>query len=315
MSAVDVDNLVKKYGNVTALQGISLSVEEGDVYGLLGPNGAGKSTLLSILLGYNSPLSGSVRVLGEDVQENGKEIRQRLGVLPEGFGVYGRLTARQHLQVAAQSKGVQIDEGALLRRVGLSDSIDRRAGGFSKGMEQRLALATALIGDPDILVLDEPTTGLDPNGARELREIVQKENDRGATVFFSSHILSQVEAVCDTVGVVQNGSLVVQDTIQNLREERFGHSETKATVRAATGDIESAVRSVDGVEEVSVSDDVVTILCPNSVKFEALQAIENEGATITNIETEDASLDNIFADITTGDTEVADDEANTGDSE
>ncbi|MFW5919808.1 MAG: ABC transporter ATP-binding protein, partial [Halanaeroarchaeum sp.] len=189
MIAIDLGGVTKRYGDVLALDDLDLTIDEGEIFGFLGPNGAGKSTTINILLDFVRPTTGSVEVLGMDARQHSQEIRARTGVLPEGFQVYGRLTGRQHLQFAIESKRVDQDPDAILQRVDLLDAADRKAGGYSKGMKQRLTLAMALVGDPELLILDEPTTGLDPRGAREVREIVRQERDRGATVFFSSHIL------------------------------------------------------------------------------------------------------------------------------
>jgi len=186
--------------------GASISPSRRGVYGFLGPNGAGKSTTIDMVLDLVRPTEGTVRVLEQDATTDGVAIRKRTGVLPDGFAVYDRLTGRQHVEFAVRSKEADDDPDALLDRVGLLDDADRKAGGYSKGMRQRLALAMALAGDPDLLILDEPSSGLDPAGAKEMREIVRAEADRGATVFFSSHILEQVEAVCDRVGILREGS-------------------------------------------------------------------------------------------------------------
>jgi len=174
MSAIELSGVTKQFGDVTALHDLDLEVQDGEIYGFLGPNGAGKSTTIDILLDFVRPTSGRASVLGMDAQDDSLAIRQRTGVLPDGFHVYDRLTARQHLEFAIESKNATDDPDELLERVGIPDAADRKAGGFSKGMAQRLALAVALVGEPDLIILDEPSTGLDPNGAREMREIIRR---------------------------------------------------------------------------------------------------------------------------------------------
>src|SRR6056297_3199544 len=218
MAAIEIDGVTKRYGDVVAVRDLSFEVEAGEVFGFLGPNGAGKSTTINMLLDFVRPTEGDIRVLGRDVHDESVAVREHLGVLPEGFSVYDRLTGRQHLEFAIESKGADDDPDAILDRVGLSGDGDRKAGGYSKGMAQRLVLGMALVGHPDLLVLDEPSTGLDPQGARQMRDIVREEADRGATVFFSSHILGQVESVCDRVGILRDGQLVAEDSIEGLRE-------------------------------------------------------------------------------------------------
>ncbi|MUV57771.1 ABC transporter ATP-binding protein [Halogeometricum sp. CBA1124] len=216
--AIEADALTKEYGDVRAVESLDLTVERGETYGFLGPNGAGKSTTIGLLLDYLRPTSGTVRVLGNDPQNDVVELHDRTGVLPDRFGLYEDRTARQHVAFVAETKRVNDDPEALLERVGLGDAVDDDAGDFSSGMEQRLALAMALVGEPELLVLDEPFSGLDPHGVRRVREIVHEENERGATVFFSSHVLGQVELVCDRIGVLHEGQLVAEGTLAELRD-------------------------------------------------------------------------------------------------
>ena len=184
MAAIEITNLSKHFGDVVAVDELDLTVEEGEIFGFLGPNGAGKSTTIDIILDFVRPTSGQVTVLGHDAQKEGLQIRQQTGVLPDAYHVYNRLTGRQHLEFAIELKGTDDDPMELLERVGIAEAADRKAGGYSKGMKQRLMLAIALLGKPDLLILDEPSTGLDPNGAKEIRDIIRQEKARGATVFF-----------------------------------------------------------------------------------------------------------------------------------
>jgi ABC-2 type transport system ATP-binding protein len=216
--AIRTEGLTKRYGSTAVVDSLDLVVDADEVFGFLGPNGAGKSTTIGMLLDYVRPTSGSVRVLGRDSRDV-VDVHRRLGVLPDRYGLYPDLTARQHLEFVVDTKGASDDPEALLARVGLADATDQQAATFSQGMEQRLALAMALVGTPDLLVLDEPFTGLDPHGVRTVREIVHEENERGAAVFFSSHVLGQVELVCDRVGIVHEGRLVASGTLDELRSQ------------------------------------------------------------------------------------------------
>lgn len=215
---IETDGVTKRYGDVRAVDGLGLTVERGETYGFLGPNGAGKSTTIGLVLDYLRPTSGAIRVFGRDPQHDAVEVRDRIGVLPDRFGLYEDRSARQHVAFVAETKRANDDPETLLERVGLGDAIDDDAGNFSSGMEQRLALAMALVGEPDLLVLDEPFSGLDPHGVRRVRDIVHEENERGATVFFSSHVLGQVELVCDRIGVLHDGRLVAEGTLDELRD-------------------------------------------------------------------------------------------------
>lgn len=223
MTAIRLDSLTKRYGEYVAIDEIDLSVMEGEAFGFLGPNGAGKSTTLDILLDYARPSSGTATVLGYNAQDNPREIHDRIGVLPEGYDLYDRLTGYEHLRLPASLKGVDIDADRVLDRLGLSQAdADRPVGTYSTGMRQRLALGMATVGDPDLLVLDEPTSGLDPHGISLLKRLVIEEVTRGTTVFFSSHILEHVAETCDRVGIIDDGRLktvaAVEDHTSSLGE-------------------------------------------------------------------------------------------------
>jgi len=299
-SAISIDGLTKRFGDLTAVRDADLTVEEGEIFGFLGPNGAGKSTTINVILDFIRPTQGSVTVLGHDAQEESQTIRRRIGVLPEGYDVYGRLTGRQHLEFAIESKNADDDPEALLERVGIPDAIDRKAGGYSTGMAQRLVLAMALAGDPDLLILDEPTTGLDPNGAREMREIIRTERDRGATVFFSSHILEQVEAVCDRVGILRAGEVVAVDSIENLRANIGAGATLTVRVDSVTDAAMEAVSGLEGVSNVRADGDALTMQTEGS-KTDVLDAVESTGVEVRDFATEEASLEELFAAYTTGD--------------
>ena len=305
MPAITVDELTKRFGQTVALETLSFQVEDGEVFGFLGPNGAGKSTTINVLLDFVRPTSGSASVLGMDAQRQSREIRQRTGVLPEGVELYDRLTARQHLEFVIDSKGAADDPEALLERVGLTDAIDRKAGGYSKGMAQRLMLAMALVGEPDLLILDEPSTGLDPNGAREMREIVREENERGATVFFSSHIMEQVETVCDRVGILRDGQMVAVDSVEGLRSSVDGGTTLQVTVDRIDDDALQAVRSLPDVTDATVESHAppTVVVTVDGSKTAVLSVLEDRGIEVRDFETTEASLDDVFQSYTT-DTET-----------
>jgi ABC-2 type transport system ATP-binding protein len=296
MNAIELDGLTKRFGDVTALDDVSLTVREGEIFGFLGPNGAGKSTTIDILLDFVRATAGSATVLGHDVNRDSLAVRQVVGVLPDGYHLYDRLTARQHLEFAIASKRSDDDVLELLERVGLADALDRKAGGFSKGMKQRLVLAMALVGEPDLLILDEPTTGLDPNGARQMREIIRAERDRGATVFFSSHILEQVEAVCDRVAILDAGKIVAVDTIDALRDALGSESRLTLTIENVTDELVETVASVPGVTGVRTDGDrTLSVACETDAKTAVLGSIDAAGGTLVDFETEEISLEELFA--------------------
>ncbi|WP_284014341.1 ABC transporter ATP-binding protein [Halobaculum litoreum] len=294
MSAITIDSLRKEYGDTFAVDGLSLSVAPGEVFGFLGPNGAGKSTTIDALLGYVRPTAGTITVLGRDAATESRAVREAVGVLPDGYALYDRLTAREHVAMAASFRGGDDDPEAVLSRVGLADAADRRAGGFSKGMAQRLALGMALVGDPDVLVFDEPSSGLDPTGIAALRRIVAAEADRGTTVFFSSHDLAQVEATCDRVAIVDDGRLVALDTVAGLRE-RYGALATLSVAADPLPDL-APLRALEGVASVAVDGDRVVCRCTSAdAKVRALRAVFDGDCRVRDVDVEPASLEDLFA--------------------
>ncbi|QCC52705.1 ABC transporter ATP-binding protein [Halapricum salinum] len=300
MAAIEAHNLTKRYGTLTAVDRVDLTVEEGEIFGFLGPNGAGKSTMINMLLDFARPTDGRVEVFGMDCQRQSVATRERMGVLPEGYEVYDPLTGRQHIQFAMESKRVDGDPMDVLDRVGIADAADRAAGGYSKGMAQRLVLGMALVGEPDLLLLDEPTTGLDPNGAKAMREILTEENERGATIFFSSHILEQVEAICDRVGILSDGEVVAVDTIEGLRSA--AKSGTKLLITVDDLDVVDldAIEAVEGADSAWIDDERLAVNCSSAAKIDVLVALNDSGADVLDFTVEEPSLEDLFVEYTGG---------------
>ena len=251
--------------SVAALDGLDLRVEPGEVFGLLGPNGAGKTTTVKILLGLTHPSAGEARLFGRPSSD--PESRRRVGYLPEGHRFPGYLTARQTLSIFGRMSGMDraaLDRRApaLLERVRLSDWADVRVKKFSKGMTQRLGLAAALVHDPDVLLLDEPTDGVDPVGRREIRDLLQEEAARGKAILLNSHLLSEIERMCSRVAVLRAGRLAAEGSIEELTaggsryrlvasgvDERLlaAFRETGATIERVNGHFDLTARDVDHV--------------------------------------------------------------------
>jgi len=300
MVAIKATRLSKRYNTVVALDRIDLTVNKGETFGFLGPNGAGKSTFINILLDLVKPSHGEVSILGNNCQDEGVKVRNKIGVLPEGYSVFDRLTGRQHIEYAIRSKDADDNPIEILDRVGIREAADRKASEYSKGMAQRLVLGMALVGSPELLVLDEPTSGLDPNGAAEMRDILREENERGATIFFSSHILEQVEAVCDRVGILQNGELVTVDTITNLRSALGGG--TKLLIETGT-DVNGSLDTVRGLSDVETAienDETIEVTCTDDAKMDVIVALHDAGVDVVNFRTEEASLEDMFVEYTAG---------------
>ncbi|MEF8785467.1 MAG: ABC transporter ATP-binding protein [Haloarculaceae archaeon] len=295
MPAIQTDDLTKRFGSgeaaIVALDGLDLTVDRGEVFGFLGPNGAGKSTTINILLNFLDPTEGSAEVLGYDVQSESMEVRKRTGVLPEGCEVFERLTAREHVEWMKETKDADEDTMEILETVGIPEAADRKAGDFSKGMQQRLALGMALVGDPELLILDEPSSGLDPTGMQEMREIIQEQAEQGTTVFFSSHILSEVEAVCDRVAILSEGKLMVEDSLATLRDEG-GIATIDLEVTAVPDDL--GLDAIEAVQDVTVDENLVSVTCTDpAAKVDVVEHV-NRQTDVLDILSQDTSLEEVF---------------------
>jgi ABC-2 type transport system ATP-binding protein len=213
---IEVDALTKRFASRVAVDNLSLTVQQGEIYGFLGANGAGKTTTIRMLLGILQPDAGSIRICGRPVRRGDRDGRRLVGAVGEVQHLYGDMTCRAYLRFFARLYGVA--EGSrrvetMLDTVGLADRGEDRATDLSKGQQQKLGLARALLHDPPVLLLDEPVSGLDPHGVREVREIIGRERDKGRLVFFSSHALSEVAVVADRIGIMLSGRLVYEDTV------------------------------------------------------------------------------------------------------
>ena len=314
MTAIEIDRLTKRYGDFVALDGISFEVEEGEVFGFLGPNGAGKTTTIDLLLDFIRPTEGSARVLGYDAQAEAGEVRERIGVLPDGFDLWERSSGYRHLEFAIESKGGTEDPDELLERVGLDrEAAERRVGGYSKGMKQRLAMAMALVGDPELLIFDEPSTGLDPHGIRNMQELVREEAASGTTVFFSSHILDQVAVVCDRVAILEEGELVTVDSIDGLRETAGVSSRLDLRI-----DDESVpdLETLDGVTGVNRSEGSLSVSYADpAAKARIIHRLVDEGVLVSDFSVREPTLEDVFEAYTEGGADGNDEHTSTEPSE
>ena len=233
---IEVQNLVKHFGPIRAVDGVSFVCQDGEVFGLLGPNGAGKTTTLRMLATVLQPMAGTAKVDGHDVVKEPTEVRQAVGVLPETVGLYGRLTAREQLRYFGRLYG--LDDAALEGRIEellamleMAEYADRRCEGFSKGMRQKVALARALIHDPRTMIQDEPTAGLDVMSARSVREFIDRFREEGRCVLLSTHVMSEAERFCDRIAIIHKGKILVQGTPDELRQRTGEENLEEAFVR------------------------------------------------------------------------------------
>ena len=294
-SALSIADLSKTFNGLKAVDALSLEVRKGEIYGFLGPNGAGKTTTIKIVLGLTFPDRGTVRVDGREVSREPHEIRQHIGFLPERVAFYQHLTARQTLEFFAdlKARGRQGVTG-LLEAVGLASFADAKVGTFSKGMVQLLGVAQALVGDPDLLILDEPTVGLDPNWTRAVKDRIQAANRAGTTVFFSSHILSEVQELAHRVGIVNRGRLVAEDTVERLGASLNLKPRLRISVDGDPSAAATAIAGLEGVEEVrSVGHDLL-VVCPPATKANVIARLAAGGISVRDFRTEEPSLEEVF---------------------
>ena len=220
-NAIRVENLTKKYGDLVAVNSISFKVRKGEVFAFLGPNGAGKTTTVEILECIRKPTSGEAYVLGYDIRKESKEIKRVIGILPQEFEAFDRLTVRENLEYFAGIYGVEQDVDSLIRMVGLEDKKDTLYKNLSSGLKKRLGVAIALVNNPEIVFLDEPTSGLDPQARRAVWKVIRDLKRKGKTVFLTTHYMNEAEALADTVTIIHKGEIVAQGTPEELIE-KFG---------------------------------------------------------------------------------------------
>ena len=228
---IETTDLTKRYGHQTAVDSLTFKVKEGEVFGFLGPNGAGKTTTLLMLLGLSRPSEGSAQICGLDPERNAREVKRIVGYLPENVGFYEDLDAVQSLEYIADLNGLNGDQFRdeildALKEVGLSEDLEKKLGAYSRGMKQRLGIAEVLIKEPKVMFLDEPTLGLDPDGALKMIELIRSLNrDKNITVLLSSHHLHQVQKISNRVGIMIRGKMVAEGSIDDLAKEKFGVGE------------------------------------------------------------------------------------------
>jgi ABC-2 type transport system ATP-binding protein len=292
MAVITIEGLTKRFGDIVAVDDLSFEVDQGTVTGFLGPNGAGKTTTLRMLLGLVTPTAGTARIRGRRYRELAAPLRH-VGAVLESSSFHPGRTARNHLRVVTTAAGLpraRTDE--VLAQVGLDQAADRRVGGFSLGMRQRLALATALLGDPEVLVLDEPANGLDPEGIHWLRGLLRCLADQGRTVLVSSHVLAEVAQTVDRVVIIAHGRLVTQSTLAalNARTKQFGR------VRTPQAEALRPLLTAQGIQASPAGPDQVVAV---GTTTEAVgQAAAAAGIVIYEMGTERSNLEEVFLELT-----------------
>lgn len=290
---IRIESLEKHYGTVHALQGLSLEASAGEVLALLGPNGAGKSTTIKSIVGLVTPSGGRVLVDGIDVTREPRRARSLIGYLPQRVHFYDNLTPREVLAFFAQLRKAPLAGiDPLIDRVGLRTVAERRTAGFSGGMLQRLGLAVALLGDPRLLILDEPTAGLDPEGSILFKEVIAERQRAGTTVLLSSHLLAEVETIADRIAVCHQGRIVALDTLERMRERLALPS--RMIFKLSSPEAGETLAMAAGAHHAEVRNGTLRVTIDYGRKASVIRALEARGVVIDDLRTEDPSLEDIF---------------------
>jgi len=300
---IRVTDLTKDYGARRALHELSFEAQQGEIIGFLGPNGAGKTTTMRILAGYMPPTSGEAIVAGYDVMEESLEVRKRVGYLPETVPLYNEMTVADFLKFMAELRHIPNPEdsvGEALALVGLTDRAKGYVGNLSKGMRQRVGLAQALIHRPEVLILDEPTIGLDPGQVVEIRNVIRNIG-KERTVLLSTHILSEAQQICDRVIIINKGKIVVEDTPGNLQSRLVGGERVVLRVRGDVAELSEKIAKVKGVQRLKSNPDgsiEFEYLPGQDVRPEVAKIITNGGYEMLEMKTLSLSLEDIFLELT-----------------
>ena len=310
---IEINNLVKSYGDKKAVKGISFTVNDDEVLGFLGPNGAGKTTTMNIITGYLSSTSGTVKVNGHDILEEPELAKKEIGYLPENPPLYTDMTVNEYLSFICDLKGVAKDKRKeqlvnIKSMVKIEDVQDRLIGNLSKGYKQRVGIAQALVGNPSILILDEPTVGLDPNQLIEVRRLINSLS-KTHSIIISSHILSEIQEIADRVVIINRGKIAAVDSLSDLSKRLSGQSKLLLTFRGSAKDAAAKIRTIKGISaavprvvdsKLSQLEITVSASDTTEVRTQIFYLMANEGWPILEMRSLDPTLEEVFLSITSG---------------
>ena len=310
---IKVRNLTKKYGNHLAVNGISFDIEAGKIYGLLGPNGAGKSTTMNILTGCLAATSGEVKVDGHDIFEDPIEAKKHIGYLPEQPPVYGEMTPREYLSFVAEAKGVPFEKSLrhvkeVMQLTQIYDVRNRLIKNLSKGYRQRVGIAQAMIGEPDVIILDEPTVGLDPAQIIEIRNLIRKLG-RLKTVIISSHILAEISAVCDHVIIISHGNIVANDTLEHLEAEASRNNAIVLKIKGEREKAQKLIEKVNGIVSAEYAEEDGILIATVSfeegadIREDIFNIFAEAKMPILDMHSNESTLEDIFLELAYGNDE------------
>lgn len=302
VSSIETVDLTKTYDDTTVVDRLNLCVEEGDIFGFLGPNGAGKTTTILMLLGLTEPTSGVAHVCGFNSTREPLKVKRISGYIPEKIGFYEDLTARHNLTYTARLNGLseklvigRVDESIDI--VGLSAAADQKVGEFSRGMKQRLAIADILVKTPKVAFLDEPTSGIDPEGVNQLLDLIAKiAREHGMTIIISSHQLQQVQRICSHVGIMVKGKMVVEGSLDQLSRDisEGGRFKVEVQLSEITSALVDSIRQIDGVIEVERSGEMLIISCQDDLRPQIAKAIVDHNGLLIQMKIHSYTLEDIY---------------------
>jgi ABC-2 type transport system ATP-binding protein len=302
---IELIGLTKLYGSLKAVDDLHLNVNNGEIYGLLGPNGAGKTTTILMMLGLTEPTAGKVNVCGINATSNPVAVKQKVGYMPDNVGFYDSMNALDNLIYMARLNGVPESTVRpraieMMEAVGLEKAMYKKAGAYSRGMKQRLGLAEVLIKQPDIIILDEPTNGIDPSGVKEFLSLIrQLSRQQNITVLLSSHHLNQVQQVCDRVGIFVEGRLLANDHISRLSDQLSSKESHVVTITVAdmlplTGDRQQELLQIAGVKSMESSGNTVTFSCTHNNTPALVRCFVQYGLDITGVQQKEYDLEEVY---------------------
>jgi len=299
---IKTENLTKKYQNKTAVSSLNLEIEEGEIFGLLGPNGAGKTTTILMLLGLTEPNEGRAWIDGYDCTRNPIAVKSIVGYLPDNVGFYGDMTGRENLRYTGLLNGMDEKElerriDFLIERVGLRDSADKKVATYSRGMRQRLGIADVLIKNPKVVILDEPTLGIDPEGIREMFALITELSRKDKrTVLISSHLLHQVQQICDRVGIFVDGSLLAAGRIDELGEQVLKGQSKIIELKALpeNDELQRIIKAADGVKKVERDRGMIVVHSDYDIRSELAHLIIKNGFSLLHLRLRGGDLDDIY---------------------
>lgn len=302
---IELEGLTKNYGSLRVVDDLHLEVNRGEVFGLLGPNGAGKTTTILMMLGLTEPSKGKALICGIDATRKPIEVKRKVGYMPDSVGFYDGMTALENLKYIGRLNEIPEDEieersRAMMELVGLGNEMDKKTSAYSRGMKQRLGLADVLIKDPEIIILDEPTLGIDPSGVREFLALIRElSRQQGLTVLISSHHLHQIQQICDRVGIFVKGKLLVQGNIEMLSHQLFGEESYVVVIDvrenlSGRNDLIENIQQIGGVKKAEFTGNGIQVSSDKDLTPEVVRFFVMKGLSITGVRKKEYGLDEIY---------------------